>query len=240
MKLFLFQLFRGLSYCHRRRILHRDVKPQNLLISEAGELKLADFGLARAKSVPSHTYSHEVVTLWYRPPDVLLGSTNYNTSLDIWGVGCIFVEMLNGYPCFPGVRDIYDQLDKIFRVVGTPTEDTWPGVSRLPNYRPHKMCYYRGQRLGHAWPRLFDVPFAESLASMMLQQRANKRVGADQALRHRYFSDLPGAIYELRDGEWRGGEGGGEKRLTTVGSMHFNFFFSLCSLQKSRCSPYLE
>ncbi len=158
-------------------------------------------GLARAKSVPSHTYSHEVVTLWYRPPDVLLGSTNYNTSLDIWGVGCIFVEMLNGYPCFPGVRDIYDQLDKIFRVVGTPTEDTWPGVSRLPNYKPHKMCYYRGQRLGHAWPRLFDVPFAESLASMMLQQRANKRVGADQALRHRYFSDLPAAIYELRDGE---------------------------------------
>ena len=67
-------------------------------------------GLARAKSVPSHTYSHEVVTLWYRPPDVLLGSTNYTTYLDIWGVGCILVEMLNGAPCFPGVRDIFDQV----------------------------------------------------------------------------------------------------------------------------------
>jgi len=67
-RLFLFQLLRGLSYCHKRRVLHRDVKPQNLLISDCGELKLADFGLARAKSVPSHTYSHEVVTLWYRPP----------------------------------------------------------------------------------------------------------------------------------------------------------------------------
>ena len=108
-KLFMFQLLRGLAFCHARRILHRDVKPQNLLISSAGELKLADFGLARAKSVPSHTYSHEVVTLWYRPPDVLLGTTNYTTSLDIWGAGCIFIEMLNGYPCFPGVRDIFDQ-----------------------------------------------------------------------------------------------------------------------------------
>ena len=70
-------------------------------------------GLARAKSVPSHTYSHEVVTLWYRPPDVLLGSTNYTTSLDVWGVGCILVEMLNGAPCFPGVRDIFDQVKKM-------------------------------------------------------------------------------------------------------------------------------
>lgn len=72
-RLFLFQLLRGLSYCHKRRVLHRDVKPQNLLISDCGELKLADFGLARAKSVPSHTYSHEVVTLWYRPPGKCLG-----------------------------------------------------------------------------------------------------------------------------------------------------------------------
>lgn len=115
-RLFLFQLLRGLSYCHKRRVLHRDVKPQNLLISEIGELKLADFGLARAKSVPSHTYSHEVVTLWYRPPDVLLGSTEYSTSLDMWGVGCIFVEMITGMAIFPGVRDTYDQLDKIFKV----------------------------------------------------------------------------------------------------------------------------
>jgi serine/threonine protein kinase len=67
--------------------------------------------------VPSHTYSHEVVTLWYRPPDVLLGSTDYSTSLDMWGVGCIFIEMITGVPTFPGVRDTYDQLDKIFKVI---------------------------------------------------------------------------------------------------------------------------
>lgn len=134
------------------------MKPQNLLISECGELKLADFGLARAKSVPSHTYSHEVVTLWYRPPgecevsrfaaanlerfsvsDVLLGSTEYSTSLDMWGVGCIFVEMITGMPTFPGIRDTYDQLDKIFKLLGTPTEDTWTGVTHLPSYKPHKL-----------------------------------------------------------------------------------------------------
>ena len=137
--------------------------------------------------------------LKYRPPDVLLGSTNYTISLDIWGAGCIFVEMMNGYPCFPGVRDVYDQLDKIFRVTGTPTEETWPGVSHLPNYRPHKMCYYKGQRLGHAWTRLYDIPFAENIGSMLLQPRAQKRISAEQAMRHRYFSDLPHALHELKD-----------------------------------------
>ncbi|CDR18724.1 unnamed protein product, partial [Oncorhynchus mykiss] len=83
-RIFMFQLLRGLSYIHGRRILHRDLKPQNLLISYLGELKLADFGLARSKSIPCQTYSSEVVTLWYRPPDVLLGSTDYSTALDIW------------------------------------------------------------------------------------------------------------------------------------------------------------
>ena len=84
MQLFLFQLLRGLAYCHQYRVLHRDLKPQNLLINQLGELKLADFGLARAKSVPTKTYSNEVVTLWYRPPDVLLGSTVYSTPIDMW------------------------------------------------------------------------------------------------------------------------------------------------------------
>lgn len=201
-RLFLFQLLRGLAYCHRRRVLHRDVKPQNLLISEMGELKLADFGLARAKSVPSHTYSHEVVTLWYRPPDVLLGSTEYSTSLDMWGVGCIFVEMITGVPTFPGVRDTYDQLDKIFKILGTPTEETWPGVTHLPGYKPHKLGFYRGQKLGLAFPRLYDVMEGESMASALLQLNADDRIGAEEALRHRYFSPLPRKLYELPDGEF--------------------------------------
>lgn len=101
-KLFLYQLLRGLKYCHDRRILHRDLKPQNILISQTGDLKLADFGLARAKSVPTKTFTDEVVTLWYRPPDVLLGNVEYGTSIDMWGVGCIFFEMAEGSTLFTG------------------------------------------------------------------------------------------------------------------------------------------
>ncbi|CAG01345.1 unnamed protein product, partial [Tetraodon nigroviridis] len=115
LQIFLFQLLRALSYIHSRRVLHRDLKPQNLLVSHRGELKLADFGqgLARSRSVPSQTFSSEVVTLWYRPPDVLLGSTDYSTALDIWGAGCVFVEMLQGAPAFPGEAAELQQLQTI-------------------------------------------------------------------------------------------------------------------------------
>merc|ERR1719230_1292686 len=124
----LYQLLKGIAFCHDRRVLHRDLKPQNLLINKEGELKLADFGLARAFGIPVRSYTHEVVTLWYRAPDVLMGSRKYSTPVDIWSVGCIFGEMASGRPMFPGCSE-HDQVMRIFKVLGTPTEETWPTVS---------------------------------------------------------------------------------------------------------------
>ncbi|NWX42631.1 CDK2 kinase, partial [Steatornis caripensis] len=93
-KSYLFQLLQGLAFCHAHRVLHRDLKPQNLLINADGAIKLADFGLARAFGVPVRTYTHEVVTLWYRAPEILLGCKYYSTAVDIWSLGCIFAEMV--------------------------------------------------------------------------------------------------------------------------------------------------
>uniref|UniRef100_A0A6Q2X769 cyclin-dependent kinase n=1 Tax=Esox lucius TaxID=8010 RepID=A0A6Q2X769_ESOLU len=186
-RIFMFQLLRGLSYIHSRRILHRDLKPQNLLISYLGELKLADFGLARSKSIPCQTYSSEVVTLWYRPPDVLLGSTDYSTALDIWGAGCVFIEMLQGTPAFPGEADIFEQLQKIWAVLGIPTEETWPGVNELPNFRP-------GEN------ELSQLPYkTEDLAQKMLTTVPRHRISAQDAMQHPYFNTLPPPVTQLRD-----------------------------------------
>ncbi|XP_053554670.1 cyclin-dependent kinase 15 isoform X2 [Bombina bombina] len=198
-KLFMFQLLRGLAYIHHQHILHRDLKPQNLLISYLGELKLADFGLARSKSIPSQTYSSEVVTLWYRPPDVLLGATDYSSDLDIWGAGCIFLEMLQGYPAFSGVTDIFEQLEKIWSVLGTPTEDSWPGVSQLPNYKTEWLVMCDSQRFGHVWDRLGTTMGAEDFAFKMLKSCPRERISAEDALLHKFFSTLPGQLLQLPD-----------------------------------------
>uniref|UniRef100_A0A8C6NAN7 Cell division protein kinase 5 n=1 Tax=Melopsittacus undulatus TaxID=13146 RepID=A0A8C6NAN7_MELUD len=136
---FMYQLLKGLAFCHSRNVLHRDLKPQNLLINRNGELKLADFGLARAFGIPVRCYSAEVVTLWYRPPDVLFGAKLYSTSIDMWSAGCIFAELANaGRPLFPG-NDVDDQLKRIFRLLGTPTEEQWPAMAKLPDYKPYPM-----------------------------------------------------------------------------------------------------
>ncbi|XP_055021691.1 cyclin-dependent kinase 16 [Boleophthalmus pectinirostris] len=195
-KLFLFQLLRGLSYCHRRKVLHRDLKPQNLLINDKGELKLADFGLARAKSIPTKTYSNEVVTLWYRPPDILLGSTDYSTHIDMWGVGCIFYEMATGRPLFPG-STVEEELHFIFKLLGTPTEQSWPGISSNEEFVAYNYPQYRGERLSNHTPRLSSE--GVDLLSKFLQFEGKKRISADDAMNHPYFSVLGRKVLTLPD-----------------------------------------
>ncbi|KAJ5952553.1 uncharacterized protein N7479_010966 [Penicillium vulpinum] len=182
-KSFAYQMLRGIAYCHGNSILHRDLKPQNLLISRDGSLKLADFGLARAFSIHVSTLSNEVVTLWYRSPDVLLGSRSYNTDIDIWSAGCIIAEMYTGWPLFPGTSN-NDQLLKIFRVTGTPSEHTWPGISQLPGFEP-TFPVYPTQDLQHLIFRL--DPLGDDLLVQMLQLRPELQISATDALRHPWF-----------------------------------------------------
>ncbi|XP_030049739.1 cyclin-dependent kinase 16 isoform X1 [Microcaecilia unicolor] len=195
-KLFLFQLLRGLAYCHQRKVLHRDLKPQNLLINEKGELKLADFGLARAKSIPTKTYSNEVVTLWYRPPDILLGSIEYSTQIDMWGVGCIFYEMITGRPLFPG-STVEEQLHFIFRTLGTPTEETWPGIMSNKDFKSCKYPKYYPDPIQKHAPRL-DLEGSD-LLSQLLQFEGKRRISAEEAMRHPYFHFLGERVHKLPD-----------------------------------------
>lgn len=192
-KSFLYQLLRGVAYCHQQRVLHRDLKPQNLLINREGALKLADFGLARAFGIPVRSYTHEVVTLWYRAPDVLMGSQKYSTPVDIWSVGCIFAEMVNGRPLFAGSDDV-DQLDKIFRVLGTPTETSWPQVVELSGWKSN-LVRYTPMEWNQVCPRLDRVGL--DLLSRMLMLDPHQRISARQAMEHEFFRGLPDSILNM-------------------------------------------
>ncbi|EJD47894.1 Pkinase-domain-containing protein [Auricularia subglabra TFB-10046 SS5] len=178
---------RGLEFCHRNSILHRDLKPSNLLISANGELKLADFGLARPFADPYYdTLSCRVITRWYRPPELLFGCMYYSSAVDMWSVGCIFAELMLRVPFLAGDTDI-DQLKTIFRALGTPTEADWPGYTKLPDYCPV------GQ---FPRPRLRDLFTAATTDALnllvhFLVYDPNKRISAKDALGHPYFFALP-------------------------------------------------
>ena len=133
-KSYMVMLLRGVAYCHQNNIMHRDLKPANLLISSIGVLKIADFGLARVfQNHVDRPYSHQVATRWYRSPELLYGARKYDEGVDLWAVGCIFGEMLNFSPLFPGETDI-EQICCVLRVLGTPSDEDWPGKSELPDY----------------------------------------------------------------------------------------------------------
>ncbi|XP_057860187.2 cyclin-dependent kinase B1-1-like isoform X3 [Cryptomeria japonica] len=191
LRIFMYQLFKGVSYCHGHGVIHRDLKPQNILVDKTrGLLKLADFGLGRSFFLPVGALTHNVMTLWYRAPEVLLGVVQYSIPVDIWSLGCIFAEMSRMTPLFRGDSEI-GQLLCIFRQLGTPTEDMWPGVSKSRNW--HSYPEWKPQKLSLVVPDM--EPSGVDLLSNMLDYDPAKRISAKEAMQHPYFDDLDKSQY---------------------------------------------
>ena len=194
-KSYLYQLLKGIEFIHKHKVLHRDLKPQNLLMNN-GILKIADFGLARGYGIPVKNYTHEVVTLWYRPPDVLLGSKTYGTTVDIWSIGCIFAEMVTGKPLFMGKSES-DQLKKIFKIRGTPSDNYASSLKELSEWGV-------GENVFEPWPE-DDIkkyvpnldPEGVDLLLKFLQIEPEKRISAEEALKHPFFDDIRGEMSKI-------------------------------------------
>lgn len=185
-KSFMKQLLRGIIHCHDRRIIHRDLKPQNILINPNNfALKIADFGLARAFSVPIRTLTHEIETLWYRAPEVLLGQKEYSLGVDTWAIGCIFAELFERRPIFAGDSEI-DQIFKIFQYHGTPNENEWPGVNNIPHFKV-TFPKFRKKQPSQKFKKLNGL--ALDLALKLIALDPAKRISAVEALNHPYFND---------------------------------------------------
>ncbi|KAH8249793.1 hypothetical protein KR032_012379 [Drosophila birchii] len=180
---YLYQITSAILYCHRRRVLHRDLKPQNLLIDKNGLIKVADFGLGRSFGIPLRIYTHEIVTLWYRAPEVLLGSPRYSCPVDIWSIGCIFAEMATRKPLFQGDSEI-DQLFRMFRILKTPTEDIWPGVTSLPDYKNTFPCWSNNQLTNQL--KNLDANGINLIQKMLIYDPVH-RISANDILKHPYF-----------------------------------------------------
>ena len=176
----------GLEYLHQHWILHRDLKPNNLLLDHSGVLKITDFGLAKPFGSPNRAMTHQVVTRWYRSPELLFGARLYGTGIDMWAVGCIIAELLLRVPFIPGDTDL-GQLTKIFEICGTPTEEIWPGVTSLPDYVAFK------DMPGIPFREIFSAA-SDSLLHLLtwcFVLDPTKRCSATQALKTSYFSSSP-------------------------------------------------
>jgi len=182
------EILKGLNYCHLNNIIHRDIKPANILINHRGEIKIADFGLSRGYK-PNCLMSSNVVTQWYRSPELLLGSTRYTPSIDVWSVGCIMAELLLKKPLFRG-SNVFDQIRRIWWLCGTPNNQTWPNVSKLPLFNQYGnwtiiKCDFVNKltNKNNARFKKYEVKLLENLLKINPQHR----ITAKNALIHSYF-----------------------------------------------------
>ncbi|KAK4479308.1 hypothetical protein RD792_014819, partial [Penstemon davidsonii] len=185
-KSYIHMTLKGLAFCHRKWVLHRDMKPNNLLIGPNGQLKLADFGLARLFGSPDRRFTHQVFARWYRAPELLFGAKQYGSGVDVWAAACIFAELLLRRPFLQGNSDI-DQLGKIFAAFGTPKPSQWPDLVHLPDYVEYQ--YVPAQPMRTLFPMASDDTL--DLLSKMFTYDPKARISAQQALEHRYFSSIP-------------------------------------------------
>jgi len=201
------QMFDGLDYLHRRGVLHRDIKAANILISNTGQLKYADFGLARFYTKSRQLdYTNRVITIWYRPPELLLGETQYGPEVDIWSAACVFVEMFTKKAVFPGEGGELSQLDKVYNVLGTPTRADWPGIIDLPWFELMQPSDRRKRAFEVMFKDIFS-PAGLELVQWMFKYDPTKRPSAEEVLAHAYFATeepKPEQAFELENvpGDW--------------------------------------
>lgn len=184
------QLLNGLYFIHSNKILHRDMKAANILITKNGVLKLADFGLARAFSISKtsqpNRYTNRVVTLWYRPPELLLGERNYGPPVDMWGAGCIMAEMWTRSPIMQGSTEQH-QLTLISQLCGSISPETWPGVEKLEFYNKLDLPKGQKRKVKERLRAYVKDPYALDLLDKLLTLDPNKRIDSDNALNHDFF-----------------------------------------------------